>query len=44
VLVETGLPVWRPDGDVAYVATFGAGRASLSAAAEALAGDEPQSP
>ena len=36
VVVETGLPVWRPSGARGYVATFGGGRASLEAAAEAL--------
>ena len=36
VVVETGLPVWRPDGAAGYVATFGGGRASLEAAAERL--------
>ena len=37
ILVETGLPGRRPDG-VASIVTFGAGRANLAAAAEALAG------
>jgi beta-N-acetylhexosaminidase len=36
VVVETGLPVWRPSRARGYVATYGAGRASLDAAAEAL--------
>ena len=35
VLVEIGLPVWRPDG-VTYVATRGRGRVNLEAAAELL--------
>ena len=38
VVVETGLPGWRPPG-VALVETFGAGRASLAAAARVLRGD-----
>ena len=37
VVVETGLPVWRPPHSGAYVATNGAGRVNLEAAAEALA-------
>jgi beta-N-acetylhexosaminidase len=36
VVVETGLPVWRPVNARGYVATYGAGRASLDAAAEVL--------
>jgi beta-N-acetylhexosaminidase len=36
VVVETGLPVWRPARARGYVATYGAGRASLDAAAEML--------
>jgi beta-N-acetylhexosaminidase len=36
VVVETGLPLWRPEGAGAYVATFGVGRANLEAAADAL--------
>jgi beta-N-acetylhexosaminidase len=35
ILVEVGLPVWRPDG-VNYLATHGLGRANLEAAAELL--------
>ena len=35
VVVEMGLPVWRPPGG-GYVATYGAGRSSGQAAAEAL--------
>jgi beta-glucosidase-like glycosyl hydrolase len=35
VLVEMGLPVWRPEG-VAYVATYGATRANARAAAEVI--------
>jgi beta-N-acetylhexosaminidase len=37
VVVETGVPVWRPAKARGYVATFGAGRASLDAAREVLA-------
>jgi beta-N-acetylhexosaminidase len=33
IVVETGLPEWRPPGARAYVATYGAGRANLEAAA-----------
>ena len=36
VVVETGLPVWRPSGGAAYIATFGAARVNLEAAAERL--------
>jgi beta-N-acetylhexosaminidase len=36
VVVELGLPFWPPPGGAGYVATHGAGRASLSAAAELL--------
>jgi beta-N-acetylhexosaminidase len=36
VVVETGVPVWRPANAAGYVATFGAGRANLAAAAERL--------
>jgi beta-N-acetylhexosaminidase len=34
VVVETGLPEWRPTDARAFVATYGAGRANLEAAAE----------
>jgi beta-N-acetylhexosaminidase len=37
LVVETGLPVWRPPGARCYVVTHGAGRANLAAAAELLA-------
>jgi beta-N-acetylhexosaminidase len=37
VLVETGLPCWRPEAAGGYVATHGAGRVSLDAAAALLA-------
>jgi beta-N-acetylhexosaminidase len=36
VLVEMGLPVWRPPSGSAYVATWGAARVSAQAAAEVL--------
>ncbi|MEV0403729.1 glycoside hydrolase family 3 N-terminal domain-containing protein [Actinoallomurus sp. NPDC050550] len=42
VLVEMGLPVWRPEG-VAYVATYGATRANARAAAEVIGLLEPVS-
>jgi hypothetical protein len=34
VVVEVGLPVWRPVHARGHVATFGGGRAALAAAAE----------
>ena len=37
VVVEVGLPGWRPDSPAPYVVTHGAGRASLEAAASLLA-------
>jgi beta-N-acetylhexosaminidase len=36
VVVETGVPEWRPDWARAFVATHGPGRANLAAAAEVL--------
>jgi beta-N-acetylhexosaminidase len=36
VVVEIGLPEWRPDARATYVATYGAARVNLEAAAEAL--------
>ena len=36
IVVETGLPQWRPSAASAYVATHGAGRANVQAAAERL--------
>jgi beta-N-acetylhexosaminidase len=36
IVVETGLPVWRPSGAAGYLATSGGGRANLLAAAELL--------
>ena len=35
-VVEMGLPYWRPDGARGYVATLGAGRANVEAAADRL--------
>ena len=37
IVVETGLPDWRPPQARAWIATYGAGRANLEAAAELLA-------
>jgi beta-N-acetylhexosaminidase len=37
VVVETGVPAWRPPEARGYVVTHGAGRANLAAAAELLA-------
>ncbi len=39
ILVETGLPLWRPEQARSYVATNGAGRVNLQAAAERLRAD-----
>ena len=36
VVVELGLAYWRPSGAIAYVATNGAGRVNVEAAAERL--------
>ena len=36
VVVETGLPLWRPEGAAGYVATYGAGLVNLQAAAERI--------
>jgi beta-N-acetylhexosaminidase len=41
VVVETGLPVWRPRRARAYVSTLGGGRASLAAVADLLAPGVP---
>ena len=38
IVVEMGLPVWRPERASAYIATYGAGRSNAHAAAELLAG------
>jgi beta-N-acetylhexosaminidase len=39
IVVETGLPEWRPENVRAFLATHGAGRANLEAAAELLRGE-----
>jgi beta-N-acetylhexosaminidase len=36
IVVEIGLPHWRPAGSTTYVATYGAARVNVEAAAEAL--------
>ena len=36
IVVDVGVPVWRPQSASGYVATYGAGRANLLAAAERL--------
>jgi beta-N-acetylhexosaminidase len=36
VVIETGMPYWRPSGAAAYVVTHGAGRVNLEAAAALL--------
>jgi beta-N-acetylhexosaminidase len=38
VVIETGVPSWRPERAAGFVATHGAGRASLEAALELVAG------
>jgi beta-N-acetylhexosaminidase len=38
VVVEMGLPAWRPAGAAAFIATYGAGRSNARAAAELLSG------
>jgi beta-N-acetylhexosaminidase len=38
VVVETGLPRWRPAAARGFIATHGAGRANLEAAAEVIRG------
>jgi beta-N-acetylhexosaminidase len=38
IVVETGLPEWRPPAPRAWIATYGRGRANLEAAAEVLGG------
>ncbi len=40
IVVEVGLPHWRPESARGYVATFGAARVNLEAAAEILSGSE----
>jgi beta-N-acetylhexosaminidase len=37
IVVETGLPEWRPSAARGWIATYGAGRVNLEAAAEVLA-------
>ena len=39
VVVETGIPLWRPPGAAGYVATNGAGRVNYEAAAAVLRPD-----
>jgi beta-N-acetylhexosaminidase len=41
VLVEMGLPVWRPPEGTSYLVTYGASRASAQAAAELLGLEQP---
>jgi beta-N-acetylhexosaminidase len=36
IVVETGLPVWRPDTAAGYIATYGGGRVNLVAAADVI--------
>ncbi len=36
IVVETGLPVWHPDGVAGYLATYGAGRVNVEVAADRL--------
>jgi beta-N-acetylhexosaminidase len=36
IVVETGVPEWRPPGARGWIATYGAGRANLDAVAELL--------
>jgi beta-N-acetylhexosaminidase len=38
IVVETGIPLWRPANAAGYVATHGGGRVNLEAAAERLLG------
>jgi beta-N-acetylhexosaminidase len=38
VVIEVGLPHWRPNGDTPFIATYGAARVNLEAAAELLRG------
>jgi beta-N-acetylhexosaminidase len=38
IVVEVGLPVWRPAGAAGYVATHGAARVNVEAAVDALVG------
>jgi hypothetical protein len=41
VVVELGLPYWKPEGAAAYVTTHGAGRVNVEAAAERLYASTP---
>jgi hypothetical protein len=36
VVVEIGVPAWRPSGAAGYIATGGGGRVNLQAAADVL--------
>ena len=38
IVVEVGLPVWRPEGAAGYVATHGAARVNVEAAVDRLLG------
>lgn len=38
IVLEVGLPYWRPPGAVGYIATYGAARVNLEAAAKHLSG------
>ena len=38
IVLETGIPLWRPRKAVGYIATHGSGRVNLEAAAEVLRG------
>jgi beta-N-acetylhexosaminidase len=40
VVVETGIPAWRPRGAAGYVVTHGSGRVNLEAAAELMLGQQ----
>ena len=42
IVVELGLPLWRPEGVGGYIATHGGGRANLEAAASELAASGSQ--
>lgn len=39
IVVEVGLPVWRPEGAAGYVATHGAARVNVEAAVDRLLGN-----
>jgi beta-N-acetylhexosaminidase len=38
VVIELGLPAWRPNGHAAFIATYGSARVNLDAAADAIRG------